>query len=219
MTIRTMVFSGIICLVLLPLVSYAQVDYISLHDIETPDRQPLSLKLNIVEKHEQSQLYFTLLNRNTETMLDYQRINNYMLRLKSPHYIIGKASVLVYEFKQNRWQRTHSVDISNSLIATPIDKEILAKTVKKQTLCLLVHEPKETLWSIASRYKAKWNVDVFSAMLAIYKSNLSKFSKQHIGQLINNAELVCPSRKIITMMGDKAEMKAEFYRLNNISPP
>lgn len=211
-----MFFSGLICLVLLPLVSHAQVDYISLHEIETPERQPLSVKLNIVETHEQGQLYFTLLNRNVETMFDYQRLNNYMLRLESPHYIIGQASVLVYEFKQNAWRRTHSVDISNSLKASPTDKKILAKATKRQ--CLLIREPKETLWSIASRYKEKWNVDIYSAILAIYKSNLSKFSKQHIGLLIDNAELVCPSRKIITMMGNKAAMEAEFERLNNTSP-
>jgi len=212
-----MFFLGLMCLVLLPLVSHAQVDYISLHEIESPDRQPLSVKLNIVETLEQGQLYFTLLNRNAETMLDYQRLNNYMLRLKSPHYIIGKASVLVYEFKKNAWRRTHSVDISNSLIATPTDKKALAEIAKIQTQCLLIHEPKETLWSIASRYQDKWNVDVFSAMLAIYKSNLSKFAKQHIGELLNNAELICPSRKMIAMMGNKAAMKAEFNRLNSAS--
>jgi len=213
-----MFFSGLICLILLPLVSHAQVDYISLHEIETPERQPLSVKLNIVESHEQGQLYFTLLNRNVETMFDYQRLNNYMLRLKSPHYIIGQASVLVYEFKQNAWRRTHSVDISNSLKDSPTDKKILAKTTKRQRQCLLIREPKETLWSIASRYKEKWNVDIYSAILAIYKSNLSKFSKQHIGLLIDNAELLCPSRKIITMMGSKSVMEAEFERLNNTSP-
>jgi hypothetical protein len=213
-----MFFSGLICLVLLPFVSHAQVDYISLHEIETAERQPLSVKLNVVETHGQGQLYFTLLNRNAETMLDYQRLNNYMLRLRSPHYIIGQASILVYEFKQNAWRRTHTVDISNSLIASPIDKKTLAEIAKIQTQCLLIHEPKETLWNIASRYKDKWNVDVFSAMLAIYKSNLNKFTQQHIGQLRNNSELLCPSRKTISMMGEKAVMKAEFHRLNNISP-
>ncbi len=217
MTIRTMIFSGLICLVLLPLISHAKVDYISLHEIETPARQPLSVTLNIVESHQQSQLHFTLLNQKAETLLDYQRINNYMLRLKSPHYIVGKASVLVYEFEKNAWRRTHSVDISNSLIVTEIDKKALAKAATIKTQCRLIHQPKETLWSIASRYKDKWNVDVFSAMLAIYKSNLNKFAKQHIGQLINNVELACPSMKTITMMGKKAAMKAEFNRLNNTS--
>jgi len=197
------------------MISHAKVDYISLHEIESPARQPLSIKLNIVEKDQQSQLKFTLVSQNTETTLDYQRINNYMLRLKSPHYIIGKASILVYEFEKNAWQHTHSVDISNSLIATEVDKK--AKVSEIKTQCRLIHEPKETLWSIASRYKDNWKVDIFSAMLAIYKSNLNKFAKQHIGQLINNVELACPSTKTITMMGEKAEMKAEFNRLNNSS--
>jgi len=215
MTIRTIILSCLIYLAVLPMISHAKVDYISLHEIESPARQPLSIKLNIVEKDQQSQLKFTLVSQNTETTLDYQRINNYMLRLKSPHYIIGKASILVYEFEKNAWQHTHSVDISNSLIATEVDKK--AKVSEIKTQCRLIHEPKETLWSIASRYKDNWKVDIFSAMLAIYKSNLNKFAKQHIGQLINNVELACPSTKTITMMGEKAEMKAEFNRLNNSS--
>ncbi len=215
MTIRTMILIAFMCLLFPPFISHAKVDYISLHEIETPARQPLSVKLNIVEKQQESQLYFTLLNQNAETLLDYQRINEHMLRLKSPHYIIGKATILVYEFEQNAWKKKHSIDISNSLIVTEADKKALAKAAKIKTQCLLIHQPKETLWNIASRYKEKWRVDVFSAMLAIYKSNLNKFTNQHISQLINNAELTCPSRKTITMMGNKAEMKAEFNRLNN----
>lgn len=217
MTIRTMILSGLTCLVLLPLISHAKVNYISLHEIESSARQPLSVKLNIVEIEQESQLKFTLVSQNAETVLDYKRLNNFMLRLKSPHYIIGKASVLVYEFEQNTWRQTHSIDISNSLIVTEIDKKTLAKDTEIKTPCRLIHEPKETLWSIASRYKGKWNVDVFTAMLAIYKSNLNKFAKQHIGQLIDNVELACPSTKTITMTGNKAEMKAEFNRLNDTS--
>jgi FimV-like protein len=82
------------------------------------------------------------------------------------------------------------------------------------TQCRLVHEPKETLWSIASRYKNKWSIDIYSAMLAIYKSNLNKFTNQHIGQLNNHVALNCPNPKVIDMMGEKADMKAEFTRLN-----
>jgi K+-sensing histidine kinase KdpD len=225
MIIRTLILAGLICLVLLPLTSDAKVDYVSLHEIETQARQPLSVRLNIVEipkksqqeSQQESQLHFTLLNRNVETVLDYQRINNHMLRLKSPHYVVGKASILVYEFEQNTWRQTHSVDISNLLTLTKIDKLALAQATKIKTKCMLIRQPKETLWSIASRYQDKWRVDVFSAMLAIYQSNLNKFTQQHIGQLIDNAELVCPSGKTIAMMGKKAEMKREFHRLNNIS--
>ena len=217
MTIRTMVLTSLIYLILYPLISHAKVDYISLHKIETPARQPLSVKLNIVEQQPESQLNFTLLSQNTETMLDYQRINNHMLRLQSPHYIVGKAAILVYEFEQNAWRQTHSVDISNSLSLTEIDKMRLVKKAEIQTQCLLIHEPKDTLWNIASRYQKKWGVDIFSAMLAIYKSNLNKFTKQHIGNLIADVELACPNTETITMMGKKAEMKAEFNRLNNTS--
>jgi Tfp pilus assembly protein FimV len=144
-----------------------------------------------------------------------------MLRLKSPHSVIGSASVLVYEFEKNSWRKTHSIDISNSLKVSPKapkqHTQKIAIVPKVATQCLLIHEPKETLWSIASRYQDKWNVDVFSAMLAIYKSNLNKFTKQHIGQLIANAELICPTRKVMIMLGKKAKMKAEYHQLNNSS--
>ena len=209
-----MILSGLICLALLPLISHAKIDYISLHEIESSARQPLSVKLNIVEVDQESQLKFTLVSQDTETILDYQRINNYMLRLKSPHYITGKASVLVYEFEQNSWQQTHSVDVSNSLTVTETDKIASTKATDLKTQCKLIRKPKETLWSIASRYKDKWSVDIYSAMLAIYKSNINKFAKQHIGQLIKNSELSCPSTETITMMGKKKEMKAEFNQLN-----
>lgn len=214
MTIRTVILSSLICLALLPLISHAQVDYISLHEIESSARQPLSVKLNIVQIHKESQLKFVLVNQNVVTALDYQPLNNFMLRLKSPHYIIGKASILLYELEQNAWQQTHSVDISNSLIATEIDKKAIVKATEIATQCQLIREPKETLWSVASRYKNKWNVDVYSAMVVIYRTNLNKFAKQHIGKLNSNVELTCPSKKTITMLGDKAEMKAEFNKLN-----
>jgi len=195
------------------MISQAKVDYISLHEIESSARKPLSVKLNIVEKNQKSQLKFNLINQNVETTLDFKRINDYMIRLKSPNYVIGKASILVYEFEKNAWQKTHSVDISNSLSLTKVDKEVLAKISGINRQCLLIREPKETLWSIATRYKDKWDVDIFSAMLAIYKSNQNKFAKQHIGQLMNNVDLVCPSSKILNLMEGKAEMKAEFNRL------
>ena len=215
MTIRTMIISALLCLLVFPLISHAKIDYISLHEIESSARQPLSVKLNIVEVHQKSQLMFTLVNQNAETALEYQRINSHMLRLKSPHYIIGKASILVYVLNKNAWRKTHSVDISNTLTITEVDKKSLINAAKTTAKCLIIHEPKETLWNIASRYKDKWNVDVFSAMLAIYQSNLSEFTNQHIGQLMINAELLCPTRKIIALMGEEPEMKAEFFRLKS----
>ena len=215
MTIRTMILSALLCLLVFPLITYAKIDYISLHEIESSVRQPLSVKLNIVEIHQKNQLMFTLVNQNAETALEYQRINSHMLRLKSPHYIIGKASILVYVLDKNAWRKTHSVDISNTLTITEVDKKSLKNAAKTTAKCLIIHKPKETLWNIASRYKDKWNVDIFSAMIAIYKTNLSKFTHQHIGLLMINAELLCPTRKTIALMGEKPEMKTEFFRLKS----
>ncbi len=81
---------------------------------------------------------------------------------------------------------------------------------------MLARQPKETLWSIASRYKDNWQIDVFSAMIAIYTSNASKFNKQHIARLIDGATLVCPNNEVIGKLGSKKEMHAEFTRLNSL---
>lgn len=215
MTIRTLILLSILCTVFLPLICNAKVDYISIHEIESSVKQPFSAKFNIVEKHQENQLKFILNNQNKETLLKYKRINKYMLRLTSPHYIVGEASVSVYELEQSTWQKAHTINISNSLTATKIKKSSIANVSEIEAHCQLTRQPKETLWSIASRYKKEWDVDVFSAMLAIYKSNLSKFAKHHIGRLIEDGDLVCPSSQVLSNMGEKAKMKAEFNRLNS----
>lgn len=193
----------------------AKVNYISIHEIESSPRKPFSAKLNIVEKNLKSQLKFTLITQNKETLLEYKRLNKYMLRLKSPISIIGSASIVVYEFEQGIWEKTHSLDISNSLVATKIEKNTFKEKPGITTQCRLIRSPRETLWSIASRYKNDWNLDIFSAMLVIYKSNSNKFTNKHIGQLMNDGDLICPSKQMLAKMGSKDEMKAEFNRLNN----
>lgn len=213
MTSCNMLLSGLIGFLLLPFMVHAKVDYISLHEIESANRQPLAVKLNIVEKERESQLKFTLVNQGSETELDYQRINKYMLRLKSSLYTVGEASIYVHEFEQGIWEHTHSIGISNTLILNNKDKKLLVNVIKSEVTCQLNRKPKETLWSIASRYKSQWNVDVFTAMILIYKSNLDKFFNQNIGQLVESGHLVCPSEELIAKGGNKAEMKAEFNRL------
>lgn len=225
MAFRSIIFSSLLCLILLPMHSFAKIDYISLHEIESANNQPLSVKLNIVEKHQELRMKFSLIYKNNEIPLDYERLNDYMLRVKSTKNISDKATLLVYEFIYNAWRRTHTVKLFNASSSEILPPEVVKKTVQarpsKPTVtsvdCKIIRTPKETLWSIASRYKDKWNVDVFSAMIAIYKSNLNQFSKQHIGQLMASGVLTCPSTEMLSMMGEKAEMKAEFNQLNNSS--
>ncbi len=215
MPIRFMHSCLLLVLTLFSINTFAEVKYISLHEIESTERQPLSLLLNIVESGQAATLRFTLQNQGAETLLEYHRNNDYLLRLKSPHFILGKAQIIAYQLTNNSWLKVAEIDVSNSLVATKEDKVKLITTAKKLTNCTLVREPKETLWSIASRYKERWNIDVFSAMLAIYRSNLDSFTGQHIGLLIDNSELNCPSEEVLSTVGDKPAMKLEFNRLNS----
>ena len=223
------IFSLLILLALFPFYSFANIGYISLHEIESAPEHELSLKLNIVEEGQPLPFKFILQSHKKRIALSYQRLNNYMLRLKSPSPLVGKAAVHVYQLEQDAWRLIKRIKISNDLSSissvskTANTNKILNSNfvenianvqANKKTNCTLTKQSKETLWGIASRYKSQWNVDIYSAMIAIYKSNLTHFSQQHIGQLIDQTTLICPSSELINSMGTKVEMKAEFTRLN-----
>ncbi|WP_189378086.1 hypothetical protein [Thalassotalea profundi] len=210
-------------------IAYAKLNYVSLNTIESELREPLFLKLNIVGSGNNLPLRFTLVSQKNETEMAAHRLNAFMVRLASIRPAIGESFIQVYEFDGQAWQKVQQVDISNKLesfdpslanrpaqknITSPVAPQVTSK--EPDTECQLTRESKETLWSIASRYKDNWRVDVFSAMLAIFQTNKNKFSHQHIGYLIDNASLACPSRKTIAMMGEKEAMKAEFFRLNKL---
>ncbi|WP_343817572.1 FimV/HubP family polar landmark protein [Colwellia asteriadis] len=81
--------------------------------------------------------------------------------------------------------------------------------------CVLTKQPQETLWRIATRYAPQWNIDVYSAMIAIYNANRNQFSQQHIKLLKANATLTCPTKNIMASLGSKSLMEEEFERLHN----
>lgn len=208
-------------------IAYAKITYVSLHEIESEEREPLFLRLNIVGSGQNLPLKFTLSSQNTETEMAAHRLNTFMVRLASLRPAFGESYIFVYEFNGQSWEKTQQVDISNKLTEfnnsqtvakTSPPKEMLPSnnTAESTLTCQLERGPKETLWSIASRYKDNWRVNIFSAMIAIFQSNKEKFTQQHIGYLIDNESLVCPSRKTIAMMGEKEAMKAEFFRLNKL---
>lgn len=223
-------------------VANAEVDYVSLNEIESAERQPLFLRINLVEKGRSLPLRFTLASEGVETEMAYHRLNDFMVRLASQRHVQGQATVYIYQFDGKEWARVASVDVSNDLkprnnvqqaptqIAASPATDHHAQSQKdnpekKDTAvqqinddCMLSRTPKETLWSIASRYKAQWKTDVFSAMLAIFQSNPTKFNNGHINQLIDGVQLVCPQRKTLEMMGDKEAMRTEFFRLKALKP-
>ena len=219
---------------LLPIYSFAAIDYISLHEIESNTADGLLVKLNIVEKEPTSRLKFVLQQPNTNTVLPYQRLNNFMLRLKGPNAVTSDAAIVVYQAIDNRWQQVKTI----TLMGTPkrSAKSFASGTVKiqphkkprpitslepapaasSQQACLLIRKPKETLWSLASRYSTQWNIDVYSAMIAIYTQNKQHFGKEHIKLLKDNVDLACPEQSITSALNSKAVSKAKFNGLHNL---
>lgn len=76
--------------------------------------------------------------------------------------------------------------------------------------CVLNYAANETLWRIANRYAAQWEVNVYGAMLAIYDANPKAFAKNKINALKKNATLYCPSKEMLTRYADAGEAKAIF---------
>lgn len=76
--------------------------------------------------------------------------------------------------------------------------------------CVLNYAANETLWRIANRYAAEWDVNVYGAMLAIYTANPRAFAKNKINALMKNAPLYCPSKDNLTRYADAGEAKAIF---------
>jgi hypothetical protein len=224
------IFSGF-----LPFHSVAMINYISLHDIELNTHKALSIKLNIVEEDNKSQLKFILQQQEKKSQLSYQRLNKYMLRLSGNKAVQGQADIIVYQKIDNTWQKVNIInlnatfpidnkDIAQQFIARSQNKQV--SSIKNRTItsssalisnktCTLTSLPKETLWSIAKRYSQQWNLDVYSTMIAIFTQNKNQFSKQHIKLLKIDAVLTCPDKIIMDTLGSKKLMKEEFERLHN----
>ncbi len=244
MSSRVAIFLSSIALVFFSFHCMANIKHISLHEVESSVQQPLSIKLNIVAK-DVKELKFILINQSIETELEYKRINDYMLRLTGHKHITGAAKVNVYELNNNLWQLIKTPVIPTVTQFTANDKSIVSKAQKPEmnfikpehpnkiattavqklssietTDCLLTRKPKETLWSIASRYKDTWDLDIFSTMIVIYRSNLSKFNKKHIAKLIDAATLTCPNKEALVKvkLSKKKEMYIEFNRLKSLRP-
>jgi len=220
-------------LLLVSLSCAAEVKHLSLHNVESAPKEPLTVKLNIVEK-DPKPLKFSLVNQNVESPLQAERINDFMLRLSSPHYIIGDAAIQVYEQLNNRWMQIDSISITTSgksAYSQSNNIEVATKKASKKQIepiiiadplptgekgCLLTRQARETLWSIASRYKESLKLDTYSTIIAIYNSNISQFNKRHINLLRDGAILKCPSEEVLATLGSKEGMKEEFERLSNL---
>lgn len=204
----------------------AKINYVSLHDVLSKKGEPLSLKLNIVEEQPNATLQFVLEAQGDAIVLDYQRLNQFMLKLSSINVLIGQGIIHIYELNNNRWTKVKLIKlpkgsglsatslVSNSANVSIEDKKPEIKIIKED--CVLNNQPEETLWHIASRYEKQWKTNIYGAMVAIYNKNVNKFFEKNIEKLITGSILLCPSNKALQLLGDKIEMKAIFNNLKRI---
>jgi len=92
---------------------------------------------------------------------------------------------------------------------TPNDKPSPSTALTSEE-CVLNYSANETLWRIANRYAAQWEVNMYGAMLAIYDANPKAFAKNKINALKKNATLYCPSKEMLTRYADAGEAKTIF---------
>jgi hypothetical protein len=238
--------------------AYAKVDYFSLHEITSALNEPLTVKMNIIEVDSSTPLQFVIQVEGDVPgqgiVLEYHRINQFMLTLTHTEPLIGGAIIHAYEHKRNRWRRTKSVKLADLSQATQIKLETVdninnpntvhlnnivaditrnkaidtqggldakvaekIQRVPKSTVnsCFIVHDEKETLWSLASRHKLTWKTNVYGAMIAIYSANANKFRDKHILRLIKGSQLKCPSNGLLQALSHKDIMKTQFQELAN----
>ncbi|QSX36866.1 FimV/HubP family polar landmark protein [Shewanella sedimentimangrovi] len=63
--------------------------------------------------------------------------------------------------------------------------------------CEVERQAGDTLWRIANRNAAKWQVDVYSAMLALFDANPGAFTRNKINGLKKDARLECPGTELL----------------------
>ncbi|QSX29693.1 fimbrial protein FimV [Shewanella cyperi] len=63
--------------------------------------------------------------------------------------------------------------------------------------CEVERQAGDTLWRIANRNAAKWQVDVYSAMLALFDANPGAFTRNKINGLKKDARLECPGAELL----------------------
>ena len=110
-----------------------------------------------------------------------------MLRLKGNQAIKGKAAIIVYQSIDNTWKEIKKINLKTLPIIPNIGlpksppliepkkqiKAIMNNTARlpSANACILNLQPHETLWGVASRYKKQWDIDIYSAMIAIFTQN------------------------------------------------
>lgn len=219
---------------------FAKVNYISFHDLRSTSGNPLELTLNIVETYPDVALRFVLVANGTEKLLRAKRVNQYLISLKDSAPLFSDGAIAVYESEGENWEKIKTIQLpeykgekTNQKNFSKLNSTALNKKHERQDKltdnndnlvkagmplmvaenCTLERAGKETLWSIASRYKLQWKTNIYGAMVAIYRENITKFLNNNIENLMDHSELNCPRKSILLALDDKIEMKALFRQI------
>lgn len=83
----------------------------------------------------------------------------------------------------------------------------------KKAGCDLDYSKTETLWRIATRYGKEWQVNPYTALMAIYDANPKAFNKGKVSSLRADIKLACPSDEAIQANKSSKQAKARFESL------
>lgn len=116
----------------------------------------------------------------------------------------------------NTTNTASSVREQSALMDAPpiLDVKPSESTTLASEECVLNYAANETLWRIAKRYAAEWELNMYGAMLAIYDSNPKAFAKNKINALKKNVTLYCPPKDMLMRYSDAGEAKAIFEGKN-----
>ena len=97
-----------------------------------------------------------------------------------------------------------------------IDQQVKLIDSESENNCYLRFDDNETLWSIAKQYKNVWRTSIYSALLAIYKTNLTQFKNQNINRLVHGKKLTCPSERLIRGIDATGQAREQFITIMDV---
>ncbi len=101
--------------------------------------------------------------------------------------------------------------VAEETISTQV--EASPKLVMRKSDCYLAYSKTETLWRIATRYGQEWQVNPYSAIMAIYDANPKAFNKGKISSLRADVKLACPTDAAIEANKSSKQAKQRFDTL------
>ena len=145
------------------------------------------------------------------------------------------ASLIVSEYLNTKWLQYSPVPLFSRVVALSENQPVAIKTMKSPSAelltstveptnhntsaasvlpnindCKVIELPDDTLWKVATRHHKQWGANIYGAMLALYYTNPSAFSRGRIRFLKQGHSLNCPSEDMLSQYQSVTADKATF---------